>query len=137
MKQFIMKQFIFIILAIFLLGACSTYSAFETSESDKNNQETAIVQDSTKYELLILDIGFESWFATRNLRASAHSEWYYTNWNQIYVNEWNRLYLEGHPYFENYIDYSPYEEYGFDINYKLYNYFQFVEEKTGIKLVTR
>lgn len=127
-----MKQIAFLIIAVIVIYGCSTQSVL----TNTNDQLTAI-EDSTEYELLILDIGFESWFATRNLISNAHSNTYYKNWNQIYVNEWNQLHMQGHPYFENYIDYTPFEDYGFDINYKLYNYFQFVEDKTGITLVRR
>jgi len=93
--------------------------------------------DSTEYELIILDPGFDSWFVTRNFKATARSETYYKHWNQFYVSEWNRLFYQGHPYFENSIDYDYTEDYGFDLNYKLYHYFLYTEEVTGIKLVNR
>jgi len=132
-----MRHFASIVLILILASACTSYTALQQSVPIQNDQNKEIAEDSTEYELIILDIGFDSWFATRDLKATAHSEWYYSNWNQIYVSEWNRLYMEGHTYIENYIDYNPYEDYGFDVNYKLYNYFQFIEEKNGIKLVTR
>jgi hypothetical protein len=135
-----MKYSVIILFAFLTLAACSSYSSFNQPESiteEKDNTELAEVQDSTEYELLILDIGFESWFATRNMPSTAHSDNYYKNWNHRYVIEWNIKYNQGHPYFENYIHYDPFEDYGFDLNYKLYHYFQFVEEKTGITLVRR
>ncbi|MPQ46289.1 hypothetical protein GCQ56_04645 [Marinifilum sp. N1E240] len=132
-----MKNLILILFISLIIGACSSYSSLNKSETQKVETAEAIIKDSTEYELLILDIGFESWFATRNTSSTAHSNSYYRNWNQQYISEWNRLHTQGHPYFENYIDYSPFEKYGFDINYKLYHYFLFVEDKTGITLVRR
>lgn len=120
-----------------IVYGCSTYSAFKTSASIQDKENEIAAADSVGYELLILDTGFESWFASRNRFATAHSDNYYKNWNQIYVLEWNQLYRQGNPYFDNYIDYDPLEDYGLEINYKLYNYFQFVEEQTGISLVRR
>lgn len=132
-----MKNLIHFIFVALLLGACSTQTAFRKPVPMHDEAKTEMAKDSTEYELLILDIGFESWFATRNHISTAHSNTYYKNWNQLYVSEWNQLYLQGNPCFENYIEYDPFEDYGLEINYKLYNYFQFVEEKTGITLVRR
>ena len=135
-----MKNLLISIFTILIFGACSSYSSFNESTTAKNKNvvdKTSIAKDTCEYELVILDIGFETWFATHNMLAAAHSNQYYKNWNQRYVSEWNRLHLQGHPYFENLIDFRPTEDYGFDINYKLYHYFLFVEDKTGIKLVQR
>jgi hypothetical protein len=136
----IMRLYVFVLLAFFVLGACSTYSSFNQPNPVTTNladKASASIEDSTEYELLILDVGFDSWFATRNTPAMAHSNSYYKNWNYQYVIEWNQKHSQGHPYFENHINFDPFEDYGFDVNYKLYHYFLFVEEKTGIKLVQR
>lgn len=135
-----MKNLLILIFTILLLGSCSSYSSFNQTKSINNKKatdKTVVSKDSSEYELVILDPGFESWFITHNLLASAHSNQYYKNWNHRYVLEWNRLHLQGHPYFENLIDFSPMEDYGFDVNYKLYYYFLFVEDKIGITLVQR
>lgn len=135
-----MKHLLFILVAFFALVACSSYSSFNQPEIVNDNTSelaTNELADSTEYELLILDIGFENWFVTRNMPATARTNSYYKNWNHRYVTEWNIKHSQGHPYFENHIYYDPFEDYGFDINYKLYHYFQFVEEKTGVILVQR
>ncbi|MBI9057144.1 DUF6146 family protein [Labilibaculum sp. DW002] len=132
-----MKKILFFAITSLFLYGCATQSAFKKPIPINDTNSEILAEDSTEYELLILDIGFESWLATRSSIATAHSNTYYKNWNHIYVTEWNQKHLQGHPYFENYISYDPFEDYGFDINYKLYNYFLFVEEKTGISLVRR
>jgi hypothetical protein len=132
-----MKKIIYLLLILSIVYGCSTHSAFKTPVPIQDEENEMLVTDSVEYELLILDIGFESWFATRNMIATAHSNNYYKNWNHIYVLEWNQQYMLGNPCIDNYIDYDQFEEYGLEINYKLYNYFQFVEEKTGISLVRR
>lgn len=138
--DFVMKNLIFLALTTLAFAACSSYSSFNKPvpvDEVISAKGTTAVEDSTEYELLILDTGFESWFVTRNMPSMAHSNHYYKNWNHRYVIEWNQKHMQGHPYFENHIYYDPFEEYGFDLNYKLYHYFQFVEEKTGIVLVQR
>ncbi|MDQ1769255.1 hypothetical protein GQR60_00295 [Labilibaculum sp. A4] len=132
-----MKKIIYLFFILSIVYGCSTYSAFKTPVPVQDNENEIAVTDSVEYELLILDPGFESWFTTRNMMATAHTNNYYKNWNQIYVLEWNQQYMLGNPNMDNYIEYDPLEDYGFEINYKLYNYFQFVEEKTGISLVRR
>ncbi|PKQ67924.1 hypothetical protein BZG01_06035 [Labilibaculum manganireducens] len=132
-----MKKIICLLFILSIVYGCSTYSAFKTPVPVQDNENEIAVTDSVEYELLILDTGFESWFATRNMMATAHTNNYYKNWNQIYVLEWNQQYMQGNPRIDNYIEYDPLEDYGLEINYKLYNYFQFVEEKTGISLVRR
>ncbi len=36
--------------------------------------------------------------------------------------------------YDSYIDYNPNIDYGLDLNYKLYYYFRYFEEKHGIRL---
>lgn len=132
-----MKKITYLLLLLSIVYGCSSYSAFKTPVPLQDEKNELAVKDSVEYELLILDTGFESWFATRNMISTAHTNNYYRNWNQFYVMEWNQLYFQGHPCIDNYIDYDQFEEYGLEINYKLYHYFQFVEEKTGISMVRR
>ena len=132
-----MKKIIFLVITCLFMYSCSTQSVLKKTIPINDTNSEIASQDSTEYELLILDIGFESWLATRSSIAMAHSNAYYKNWNHIYVTEWNHKHMQGHPIFENYIEYDLFEDYGLDINYKLYNYFLFVEEKTGISLVRR
>ena len=54
--------------------------------------------------------------------------------------EWNarnRNPLRYGGFYETYIDYDPYKDYGLDLNYRLYYYFQFIKDKYGIVLVER
>jgi hypothetical protein len=47
------------------------------------------------------------------------------------------MYLTSHnnDLYDNYIDYKPNTDYGIDINYRLYYYFRYFEEKNHIKLL--
>jgi hypothetical protein len=95
-------------------------------------------QDSTEYELIIIDPGFDSWFATNH-----KPEWYYTNdylanWNYQYVLAWNAKVRDplsiqsstDQPFILE-IDYRPGIDYGIGLNYKLYHYFKYVEATWG------
>ena len=54
----------------------------------------------------------------------------------LYVSEWNYRYttIKNHGEYDSFIDYNPETDYGLDLNYKLYYYFKYFEEKHGTKL---
>jgi hypothetical protein len=91
--------------------------------------------DSTEYELIIIDPGFDTWFLTQPSREYK-SQNYYEYWNRLYVSEWNYRYSTARDKgeYDSYIDYNPRINYGLDLNYKLYYYFKYFEEKNGTKL---
>lgn len=124
----------FLLLSIMIVSSFSLALAQEKADTivlDLKN-------DSTEYQLIIIDVGFESWLASQK-PISYYSNQYYSNWNMRYVVEWNNFYNTGkYPdYVESYIDYRPNIDYGIDLNYKLYWYFQFFENKNKIKLLNR
>ncbi len=95
------------------------------------------VTDTVEYELIIIDPGFDSWFI-----ISAKPIWYYSqsyleSWNRQYVTAWNSRVMSGrhNRFFETYIDYLPHIDYGLELNYKLFNYFQYVEIKLKVPIL--
>lgn len=128
MKSKILLLSIMVFLSISLVSA---QESLDTIKIDSKN-------DSTEYQLLIIDPGFESWLAIQK-PISFYSNDYYGNWNLRYVSEWNYLYNSGRypQYVESYVDYRAGVNYGVDLNYKLYYYFQYFEKKNKISLVKR
>jgi len=123
-----------LILLLFMLLSLSHLSAQETSDTivfDLKN-------DTTEYQLIIIDIGFESWLATQK-PVDYYSNEYLRTWNIRYVTEWNYLYNSGRypEYIGSYVNYRSDTDYGIELNYKLYSYFQFFEEKYKITLIQR
>lgn len=116
------------------MASCGSTSKTSV-KSDQNIPEGAvrIANDSLEYEIIIFDIGFETY-----LVSIARPEWYYSlatleNRNRFYVTEWNIRARDPFRYnpniYENEINYDPNIRYGLEVNYKLYNYFKFVEYK--------
>jgi len=125
---------------LFLTGLAFLFASFPLMGQDKKNElkvvKDSIPSDSTQYELVVLDPGFESWLLTKPMNM--HSETYYEFWNRLYVSEWNSRYMNplGHPdIYESYIDYRPDIHYGYEFNYRLYYYFKYFEEVNGVSLV--
>lgn len=128
------------LLYICLLGLF-IYSCSSTRNRDMNIPEGAMVEndtvrianDSLEYEIIIIDPGY-SYF----LNAIARPEGYYSlgyleNKNQFLVNDYN--YRVQHPQlynpniYEMQINYDPGIDYGYEVNYKLYNYFVYLSQK--------
>ena len=110
----------------------------KTAHEYMPNADTLSIKegDTTEYEIIIIEPGFESWMVT-----NARPRWYYTqqfyeNRNKIYVNDWNTRVIEtmSQPPFEERIEYNPNVDYGLEVNYQLYWYFKYLEHKYGITL---
>lgn len=98
-------------------------------------RDTSQVKDSLEYELIIFDPGFEYWLNSMSFQKTQYSNSYLQSMNNLYVSEWNRRYSMGDNRIESYIDYSPLNEYDFELNYKLFMYFKFFEERYRVKLL--
>ena len=134
-------SFFYVVLITILLASFMATSCGTTKPSRANNQKVELIsdKDSTEYELIVLDVGFESYMATQP-SAQFYSQQYYENWNKQYVTEWNIRHqnpLRYGGFYETEINYDPMEDYGLELNYRLYYYFQFIKDRYGIVLVQR
>ena len=113
--------------------SCSTYTY-------KNSKEKPVVisNDSLEYEVVIFDIGFTLYLNTIARPMGYYSLNYLENRNNIYVTIWNSRVLNPSKFkpsiYQNIIDYNPQIRYGLEVNYKLFNYFQFAQQKYKIRL---
>jgi hypothetical protein len=129
-----MKKLVFVILVI--MTAFQTVGISQTKKDMREVKSDTIAADSLEHRLIILDPGFESWFATQPDK-NFYSNSYYAQRNQLFVQEWNRRYMTStnKDLYDNYIEYDPNIDYGIDINYKLYYYFKYFEHKYHLKLL--
>lgn len=119
----------------FLLVVGLFFSCASQKEVAKNIKGRCAIKDSTQYELIVFDAGFDFWLASHQSMAAQHSNEYYQSMNHQYALEWNRRYATGDPRINSYIDYSMGKDYGFDFNYKLYMYFKFFEDTNRLRLI--
>ncbi len=121
---------------ILLVISCNTYEKSQVINNSNSNEIDArlvkndtvrISSDEVEYEIIIIEPGFNTW-----LQSSARPEGYYSqsfleNRNRLYVQSWNQRNLEPQRYdpnlYELRIDYDTQTDYGYELNYKLYNYF--------------
>lgn len=129
-----MKQKIFWLGIILLIAACSTQKGLVEI---KNNTAESTVVDSLEYELETFDVRFETWYQMHNTPSTYHSQQYYENWNRQYVSAWNYNAMSGrrNSFFEPIVGYEFNVDYGFELNHKLFYYFQYVEHVLKIQIM--
>lgn len=99
-----------------------------------------VSDDSLEYELVVMDAAYDRFLQTEAKPINFYSNDYYKSWNVRYVNEWNMRCNNPRQYgsfYVNPINYSPHEDYGIELNYRLYNYFLFVERHYKVVLIPR
>ncbi len=130
-----MKQIVFISIALLFILACSTQKGVVKIE--ENKEEIVAVEDSLEYQLETFDAKFETWYSLHDNPSQYRSQQYYENWNRQYVNAWN--YNSTQPgkrsFFEPIVGYEPNVDYGFELNHKLFYYFQYVERVLKIDIM--
>lgn len=124
-----MKNAILVLLICFGVVSCnSTKKASNSSNPTTTEQDTVrIANDELEYEIIIIDPGFSGWLVSRARPEGYHSQQYLETRNRVLVTEWNNRVLQPQRYnpnlYEMRIDYDPNIDYGYEVNYKLYNYF--------------
>lgn len=138
MKKNLRFLFLIFLLCGGLLLNCSTKQKSNLSKTNEQKIDTLIIaNDSLEYELIIMDIGFNSWLATQRPRGY-FTQKYMEIRNQQFVTAYNIRFRNPQQYdrdlypFE--IEYRPLIDYGYEVNYLLYHYFLFFEEKYNQKL---
>ena len=128
-----MKNFLILTVITLFAIACSTQKGVV---KNKNGDDEKVAQDSLEYDMETFDAKFESWYLLHNSPAKYRSLEYYENWNKQYVSVWNnKARTTRNDFFESIVGYDPNEEYGFELNHKLFYYFQYVENVLKIKIM--
>jgi hypothetical protein len=151
-----MKKYLYIFaLILFLILSCNntktTVSSREKNLIIKNdtiqvknnaikvkNDTIRIANDSLHYEVIIIDPGFSSWLVSMSYPRGYHSQSYLENKNQLYVSEWNNRVMQPQQYnsnlYEMSINYEPFINYGYEVNYLIYNYMIYFQNTYKQKL---
>ncbi len=134
-----MKNLVLIGFIIALIIGCSAQKS-KTVVADRSvskKDTIRIANDSLEYEVIIIEPGFDSWLATAKPR-SYYSLTFLENKNYFFVTEYNRRVLDAYRYnpnlYEMRIDYDPNIHYGLEVNYLLYNYFIYFQNRYKQKL---
>lgn len=122
----------------------STKQSLDISENEKeifkqSQQDTIeIAAPESNYEIIIIEPGFNYWLRTIARPEGYYSQNFFENRNRLYVIEWNNRVLQPMVYdpqlYELQINYDPNIDYGYEVNFKLYNYFIYFQRKYNQRL---
>ncbi len=131
-----MKYFFTFIIIVSLLLSCKTTNKMVTDSSEipsKVSDTVRIANEETEYEVIIIDPGFTSFLYGQAQPRGYYTETFLKQRNQIYVVEWNNRVRQPLAYSSNLylfpIDYDNNIDYGYEVNYLLYNYFIYFQLK--------
>ena len=132
--------YILLLLFCFIIGCTTSKSIISGKEEStiKQSDTVRIANDELQYEVIIIDPGFSSWLISRAYPREYHSQSYLENKNQLYVSEWNSRVLQSQRYdpnlYEMTINYDTNIDYGYEVNYLIYNYFIYFQNTYKQKL---
>lgn len=135
------RTFIYQLVMVAVLVSCGASQSVGTNTDNVPEDDIVrITDDDTEYEILIIEPGFNTWLAAMARPEGYYSQSYMETRNKIWVQEWNSRVLQVNRYdpnlYEMQIDYNPNIDYGYDVNYKLYNYFIYFQLTHNQKLST-
>lgn len=132
-----MKYVVSILIIIGIVLSCKSPKT-ATSKSNKEialkeNDTVRIANDSIEYEIIIIEPGFNAWLASSARPEGFYSQNFLENRNYQYVIAYNQRVLQPRVYdpnlYQMQINYQQGIDYGYDVNYKLYNYFIYFQLK--------
>lgn len=133
-----MKKIIPFIIVLILIASCKSYNTSPVINNENQNSLIAsdtvsISSDENDYEIIIIEPGFNSWLLSTARPEGYHSQEWLESRNALMAQSWNQRNLQPQNYdpnlYEVRIDYDTYSDYGYEVNYKLYNYFLYFQIK--------
>ena len=142
MKFKAMKKLFVFGLVLLTFWTCNTSKNIAANEDKitklKASDTIRIVNEELDYEVIIIDPGFNYWLNSQAKPRNFYSQPYLEGRNRIYVAEWNNRVLQPNKYNPNFyeisINYSPGIDYGYEVNYLLYNYLVYFQIKNKQQL---
>ena len=128
-----MKAFISILFTCVFILACR--NSKKTVHRKEDIQQKALAKNDTvkisnnalEYEIIIIEPGFNMWLLHTAKPEGFYSQHYLETLNYQYVIEWNQRVIQPQYFnpdlYEMQINYKANIDYGYEVNYKLYNYF--------------
>lgn len=114
-----------------ILLSCKTSDKAVVAKSESSRNDTIrIANDELEYEVIIIDPGFSSWLNTTARPRQFYSQQYMEIKNRMWVTEWNRRAMNPQRYgnlYELPINYQSTIDYGYEVNYLLFNYLTYFQ----------
>lgn len=145
MKKNVLNKSIALILVLGLFASCTAKKEaldISTKEQEvfnsKAEEKVEIKSEETEYEIIIIEPGFYTWLQSIARPEGYYSQHFLENRNNLMVINWNQRVLQPQRFnpnlYELQINYNPSIDYGYEVNYKLYNYFIYFQRKYNQRL---
>lgn len=104
----------------------------------EEDEPVTISNEDVEYEITIIDPGFFTWLNSVARPPGYYSQTFLENRNILMVLEWNQRVVQPNRFnpdlYLMQVDYQRGIDYGYDVNYQLYNYFIFFQRKYNQRL---
>lgn len=141
MKNSLYILILFLGLIIISCNANKTSITKSKSTEPKTSDTIKIANKDVEYEVIIIDPGFSTWLNSLAYPRGFYDQSYLEAKNRLYVNEWNYRYSQpqqySHDLYEMSIDYDSTINYGYEVNYLIYNYMVYFQNNYRQKLSGR
>jgi len=130
---------IFLAISLFIFGCGSgNVDSSKTFDKSVSEQDTVrIANDSLEYEIIIVEPGFNTWLISQPPKGY-YGQTYLETKNRMFVADYNSRVLQPAKFspslYPEQINYDPTVDYGYDVNYLLFNYFMYFQEKYNQQL---
>ncbi|MDT0690557.1 DUF6146 family protein [Salegentibacter sp. F188] len=123
-----MKNIIYVLLMGLFIYSCGSNRSLRSDRlANAENDTVRIANDSLEYEIIIIEPGFNLFINSIAQPEGYYSQEYLESKNQQLVTEYNNRVRQPQRYnpnlYVNEINYEPRINYGYEVNYLLYNYF--------------
>ncbi len=119
------------------LCSCGGHSSQVASSLPNEADTLRISHPDIEYDIVIIDPGFQSWFVRHAKPRGHYSQPYLEARNALWVQEWNLRVGQPQRFgnlYTMHIDYRPGTDYGYEVNYMLFNYLTYFQMETGQRL---
>ncbi|MGB8704739.1 MAG: DUF6146 family protein [Gillisia sp.] len=125
-----MKNLVFVFLLALVIYSCGTSRhGMNGNSATAKNDTVRIANDSLEYEVIIIEPGFNLFLNSIAKPRGYYSLSYLENKNKFLVSDYNQRVTQPQRYnpdlYVQEINYDPSIDYGYEVNYLLYNYFVF------------
>lgn len=123
-----MKNSLFVLIVLLTITSCqpTKNGVLDKSNAAIEKDTVRIANEELEYEVLIIEPGFSTWLNTIAFPRGHYSQKYLEQRNIVYVSEWNSRVLQPMRFdpglYEMNINYDPIVNYGYEVNYLIYNY---------------
>lgn len=130
------KKIIPLVIVLGIIASCKSYNSTQTINNGienglVKNDTVSISSDESDYEIIIIEPGFNTWLYSTARPRGYHSQQWLESRNIMLVQAWNQRTMQPTIYDPNLyqlsIDYDTHTDYGYEVNYLLYNYFLFFQ----------